>query len=77
MLDTATPEQRRFRVHAPGHPTRIVQEPTFEAAAIAYVEDLITSPPVPELRLFVTDPEDGHQHCFVLDLETGDVETCA
>lgn len=73
-MDTA--ELNQYRVTATGHPTRIVQEPTVEAAAITYIEDFITSPPVPELRLWVTDIEDGQQHCFLLDLETGEVEAC-
>lgn len=76
MTATDTAELNRYRVTATGHPTRIVQEPTVEAAAITYIEDFITSPPVPELRLWVTDIEDGHQHCFLLDLETGEVEAC-
>jgi hypothetical protein len=66
----------RYRVTATGHPTRIVQEPTVEAAAITYIEDFVTSPPVPELRLWVTDVDDGHQHCFMLDTDSGDVEAC-
>lgn len=77
MTHNALPATSRFRVTASGHPTRIVEEPTFEAAAVTYIEDFVASPPVPELRLFVTDIEDGHQHCFMLDTDTGELETCA
>ncbi|WP_242913444.1 MULTISPECIES: DUF5961 family protein [Brevundimonas] len=76
MTATDDKELNSYRVTATGHPTRIVQEPTVEAAAITYIEDFITSPPVPELRLWVTDVDDGRQHCFLLDLETGEVEAC-
>jgi len=76
MTATDDKELSSYRVTATGHPTRIVQEPTVEAAAITYIEDFITSPPVPELRLWVTDVDDGRQHCFLLDLETGEVEAC-
>lgn len=65
-----------YRVTATGHPTRIVQEQTVEGAAVSYIEDFVTTPPVPELKLWVTDIEDGNQHCFVLDTGSGDLEVC-
>lgn len=78
MPQTAEPN-RRFRVfprHVDG-PTRIVEEPSFEAAAIAYVEDF--HPPVDEdneVSVIVRDLEDGHEHCFLIDLDTGETQDC-
>ena len=76
MSEARTQTLTRYRVTATDHPTRIVEEPTFEAAAVTYIEDFVTSPPVPELRLLVTDIEDGNQHCFVLDTDSGEIEAC-
>ena len=76
MAATETAELNRYRVTATGHPTLLVEEPTVEAAAVSYIEDFVTSPPVPELKLWVTDIEDGNQHCFVLDTDSGDLEAC-
>ncbi|WP_297800744.1 DUF5961 family protein [uncultured Brevundimonas sp.] len=76
MAATEASELNRYRVTATGHPTRLVEEPTVEAAAVSYIEDFVTSPPVPELKLWVTDIEDGNQHCFVLDTDSGDLEAC-
>jgi len=76
MTQTHAPELNRYRVTATGHPTRIVEEPTVEAAAVTYIEDFVTSPPVPELKLWVTDIDDGHQHCFLLDTDSGDIQAC-
>lgn len=76
-MTEAAPEQlSRYRVMATGHPTRIVEEPTLEAAAVSYIEDFLTSPSVRELKLWVTDIEGGTQHCFLLDTDSGDLETC-
>jgi hypothetical protein len=69
---------RRFSVHArheDGHRARVVTEASFEAAAVAYVEDL----PVhaePEISLIVRDLDSGHEHCFRVDLETGETAAC-
>jgi hypothetical protein len=72
---------RRFSVHArhvDRHGARIVLEPTFEAAAIAYVEDLAPFPAgEPELSIIVRDLDSGHQHCFRVNLETGEAGPCA
>ena len=59
---------------AHGH---IVEAPSFEAAAVGYGE--LFFPPVNagnEVRLFVADMEGGREHCFVIDLENGQAETC-
>jgi hypothetical protein len=70
-----------FRVHAhhdAGHRARIVDEPSFEAAALAYVEDWPhTIDDDPEVRVIVRDLESGHEHCFRIDLDTGETGDCA
>jgi hypothetical protein len=71
----------QFRVHAQddhAHRTRVLEEDSFEAAALAYVEDWphsIDEPP--EVRVIVRDLEDGHERCFAIDLETGEAGGCA
>lgn len=77
MVEIASEQLNLYRVMATGHPTRIVEEPTLEAAAVSYIEDFVTSPPAPELKLWVTDIEDGNQHCFLLDTDSGDLEACS
>ncbi len=71
---------RRFRVHArhiENHHARTIIEPTFEAAVIAYIEDF---PPVagehPEISIIVHDLDSGHEHCFRVDLSTGETAAC-
>lgn len=69
-------ERRPFRVrarHEDLHHGRVVIEPTFEAAAIAYAEHL----PVPsdgrtEIGLVVHDVGSGHEHSFWIQLGAGD-----
>ncbi len=77
-----TPEpSRRFSVHAQQddhQPTRIVEEASFEAAAIAYVEDF--HPPGDadgEIQVVVCDLASGRRHCFRIDLGGGDPQPCA
>ena len=71
---------RRFSVHArhvDAHHARVLEERSFEAAAVAYVEDF--SPPVSddhEISVIVRDLGSGHQHCFRIDLDTGDAAPC-
>jgi hypothetical protein len=71
---------RRFRVHArhiENHHARTVTEPTFEAAVIAYIEDF---PPAAdenaEISIIVRDLDSGHEHCFRVDLSTGETSAC-
>ncbi len=75
-----TSDNRRFRVHArhiDGHHGRVLAEPTFEAAAIAYVEDMHVSPGEgDEISIIVRDLDSGREHCFRLDLETGQTRPC-
>lgn len=72
---------REFRVHArhvDNHHARLVREASFEAAAVAYLEDF---PPAPadgqEVSVIVQDVASGRQHCFSVDLETGETSPCA
>ena len=71
---------RRYSVHAlqDDHPARIVEEASFEAAAIAYVEDF--HPPADalgEIQVVVCDLASGHEHCFRIDLGGGEPQPCA
>ena len=71
---------RRFRVHA-GHIDRhqgvFVEEASFEAAAVAYVETHpVSAEADDELKVIVHDVASGHEHCFRIDLETGETSAC-
>jgi len=72
---------RRFRVHA-GHIDRhhgiFVEEASFEAAAVAYVENhAFEANGDDELRVIVHDTGSGHEHCFRINLETGETSSCS
>ena len=73
-------EPRPFRGHAryaESHLARVVQEASFEAAAVAYVEDF--HPPVDdnnEVSVIVQDLDDGREHCFKIDLDSGEAASC-
>ena len=72
-------EPRRFRVHArhvEAHHARVLEERSFEAAAIAYVEDLHAVSDEPEISVIVHEVDSGHEHCFRIDLETGETASC-
>lgn len=73
-------ENRSFRVHArhvDAHHARILIEPSFEAAAIAYVEDLHElAGDGEELSVIVEEVETGHRHCFRIDLDSGETSPC-
>ncbi|HEY5288548.1 MAG TPA: DUF5961 family protein [Caulobacteraceae bacterium] len=69
---------RAFHVrarHIDAHHGHIVSEASFEAAAIAYVEryphDLEG-----ELRVIVRDAASGQEHCFIIDMDTGETGPC-
>ena len=71
---------RDFRVHAchlDPHHSRRVRERSFEAAAISYLEDY---PPTPddedEISVIVREVGSGHEHCFKVNLETGETAPC-
>ncbi len=71
---------RQFAVHArhvDRHHARLVEEGSFEAAAVAYVEDF--HPPVgeeDEISVIVREVGTGHEHCFKIDLESGAAAPC-
>ena len=73
-------ETRSFSVHArhiEAHHARTVEESSFEAAAVAYIEDFHpTVTDEPDISVIVRDVASGHEHCFRIDLETGDVAHC-
>lgn len=70
---------RTFRVHArhtDAHHARILQEPSFEAAAVAYVEHLHELPDDgEEISVIVRELESGHEHCFKVNLDSGETAT--
>jgi molecular chaperone DnaK (HSP70) len=80
MTQAAANDDRRFSVyarHAGPHHARIIHEPTYEAAAVAYVEDLAITPDEGEqIRVIVRDLASHHEHCFVVDLESGETASC-
>ncbi len=69
----------RFRVYArhvePDH-ARTLEERSFEAAAVAYVEDLHDLGGQQEVSVIVRDLDSGHEHCFRIDLESGAASSC-
>ena len=81
MTQHSTPP-RRFSVHArhlDRHHARLVEEATFEAAAVAYAQDLAEAgvdAPMGAVNVVVRDVESGHEHCFRLDLDSGETAAC-
>jgi hypothetical protein len=71
---------RRFSVHArhlDHHHARVVEEPSFEAAAVAYLESLGPAPDEShEVSVIVRDLASGHEHCFRVDLDSGETASC-
>lgn len=73
-------ETRRFTVHArhlDRHHARLVEEASFEAAAIAFVEDF--HPPVGEdneISVIVREVGTDHETCFRIDLDSGEAAPC-
>jgi hypothetical protein len=66
----------RARHHDPHH-ARIVEATSFEAAAVTCAEDLAAAAESGgEISLIVRDLADGREHCFTIDLDTGDAEPC-
>jgi Family of unknown function (DUF5961) len=63
--------------HLHGGHARPVDEPTAEAAAVAYLEDFGHDPVDDEaISLIVRDQDTGHEQCFRVDLSTGRTEPC-
>ncbi len=70
---------RRFSVHArhvEAHHARVLEERSFEAAAVAYVEDLHAVGGEHEISVIVRELDSGHEHCFRIDLDSGDTAAC-
>ncbi len=73
---------RRFKVHArhvDSHHARVLEEASFEAAAVAYVEGFDLSGSANdshEISVIVHDIGSGHEHCFKIDLESGETIPC-
>ena len=71
---------REFVVHAHHlgrHAARRVREVSFEAAAVAYIETWAESPADAQVVvLAVRDLDDGRQHCFHIDFESGVLGPC-
>ena len=74
------PEQHRYFAYADalgrGH-GHVLEAPSYEAAAVGYTE--LYSPPVDadsEIRIFVTNLDEGEEHCFVVDVGDGQAEPC-
>ena len=69
MSDTEN-STRRFRVrarHEDIHHGRIIDEPTFEAAAVAYAEHLpVHADEGRAISIIVRDIESGHEHSFMI-----------
>jgi len=80
MTQFSDPARRysvRVRQAEPPH-GHVVAEATFEAAAVAYIEDFpLASDHGAEISLVVRDIESGREHCFRIDLETGETTPCA
>ncbi len=71
-------DPRRFSVYARdlgAHHARVVEESSFEAAAIAYIEALHPAP-AEEISIVVRDIDTGHDHCFRIDLTSGEAAPC-
>ncbi len=72
-------ETREFAVHArhvDAHHARTLEERSFEAAAVAYVEDLHDIGNEHEISVIVRDLDSGHEHCFMIDLDSGETQPC-
>jgi hypothetical protein len=65
------PPVRTFHVlarHLDIHHASTLTEPSFEAAAVAYVEDLHELPGDGEaISVIVREAETGHEHCFTIE----------
>jgi hypothetical protein len=72
-------ETRQFVVHArhiDAHHARTLHERSFEAAAVAYVEDLHDFGSDHEVSVIVRDVDSGHEHCFRVDVDFGEAAPC-
>ena len=76
----AAAKTREFSVHArhiDRHHAHVVTEASFEAAAVAYLENFPqTADDDHEVSVIVREIDSGHEHCFRVDLDTGETEAC-
>ncbi len=73
-------KERQFSVHArdiDSHHARTLTERSFEAAALAYVEDLHPIGDDADISVIVRDVASGQVNCFRIDLDTGESAPCA
>lgn len=64
-------------LHLHGHHARPIDEPSPEAAAVAYVEDYAhDAEDHGALALIVRDEDTGREQCFKVDLATGETAPC-
>jgi hypothetical protein len=79
-MTQAADSGRRFSVrarHIDSHHARLLEEVSFEAAAVAYVEEFgMTADADHEISVIVRDVASGHEHCFRIDLDTGEAAPC-
>ena len=81
-MSHTTEVTRFFKVrarHVENHEARLVGEASFEAAAVAYMELLELSVPIDkdhELSVIVQDAWTGHECCFHIDLDSGEITPC-
>jgi hypothetical protein len=70
---------REFRVrHRDEHHARVFEAPSFEVAVIAFLESCGGEVgDGGDLKVVVADLETGDEHCFSIDLATGEAEPCA
>jgi len=79
-MTQAAGETRTFSVrarHLDRHHARILEDVSFEAAAVTYVEDL--HPPMTdehEISVIVREVGTDHEHCFRIDLVSGETAPC-
>ncbi len=72
-------EMLRFRVHArniDAHHARVLEERSFEAAAVAYLEDLHGVGDAHEISIIVRELDTSHEHYFRIDLDRGKAAPC-
>ena len=77
MAQAAVTRQFSVRArHVDTHHARTLDERSFEAAAVAYVEDLHDLGGEHEISVIVRDLGSGHEHCFRIDLDSGEAAHC-
>jgi hypothetical protein len=72
-------DTRAFTVHAADEARRShrVEGASFEDAAIAFVELWSPEPDAEgDVQIIVRDAETGAQHCFRIDLDSGEAAPC-